>query len=441
MFDTLLFRLFRRPAPPVAQQPRPVRAAPTAERRVAASPPPAAVAGLGARRPLVSATGALAGFEFHVAPEALNRLRRRQDEPAANAYAANVLGAMRACSGQNLAALAALPASWLARCAGADLFVPGMHLLLLPDALFDDPAATAKLLDRLRRAGVRIGWQLAERADGRAAPTGAPDFIPVPAPAGGDALAWRAAVEATARTCPGVPQVLLELPGVDVMEAVLGPPVLFAASPTASGAAPSRLQALPPQAQRLLTLLNRLVRDDDNALLVNDIKADAALSLRLLHHLNSAGASPGRPLDSIEQAVQVLGRDALYRWVAQMLVRLSPPRPAAEALQAMALARARLLELLARAAQLPNPGSLYLLGLASMLPTLLQCSLEDAVEPMQLPPPAMQALRQHSGPWEPFLALLQALEAQQLARAEALAAPFGGLDAVLAHWTQAWLPK
>ena len=36
--------------------------------------------GLGARRPLVAANGALAGFEFQAGGPALARLRRREDE-------------------------------------------------------------------------------------------------------------------------------------------------------------------------------------------------------------------------------------------------------------------------------------------------------------------------------------------------------------------------
>jgi c-di-GMP-related signal transduction protein len=200
------------------------------------------------------------------------------------------------------------------------------------------------------------------------------------------------------------------------------------------------MQSLPPEARRLLRLLNRLLHDDDNAGVVDDIKSDAALCLRLLHFLNSAGASPGRELDSIEQAVLVLGRDALYRWISQMLVRMAPPRPAADALQALALARARLLELLARAEGVSSPGSLYLLGLASMLPLLLQCSVEDAGDALRLPPAALQALQQHAGPWVPYLSMIKALEANDLAAAGALSGPFGGLDAVLACWTEAWRP-
>jgi EAL and modified HD-GYP domain-containing signal transduction protein len=185
--------------------------------------------------------------------------------------------------------------------------------------------------------------------------------------------------------------------------------------------------------------MSRLVRDDDNALLVADIKSDPTVALRLLQFLNSAGATPGRELGSIDQAVMVLGRDTLYRWVAQMLVRLSPSRPAADALRALALARARLIERLARQAGEPSPGSLYVLGLASMLPMLLHCSLGEATSSLQLPAVAVEALR-GTGPWQIYLSIALALERYDMAETERLAQRFGGLETVLAHSAQAWLP-
>jgi len=432
MLNTLLSRFRAKPPPPPV--PRPVLAA----ARPAVSRPaadPALPVGAGARRPLVSAQGRLAGFEFQIGGAMLGRLQG----PAAAAYTANLLGAMRLCCGQGLGALAELPASWLAQAAQDRDLVRGMHLLLRPDPLFEDADGICALISRLRRAGVQVGWSpLSRPAMAKAA--GRPDFMPLPPPATPDAQAWQQALHAAAERWPGLPLLLLELPSVEVMEAVLAPPVAWAACAIGGCAEPVRAQALPPQLHRALRLLNRLLHDEDHGAVVEDIKADAALSLRLLQYLNSAGALPDRELDSIDQAVMLLGRDALYRWVAQMLVRMSAPRPAAHALQATALARARLFELLARAGGEPNPGALYLLGLATMLPLLLQCSIDEAADAMHLPPAAVQALRQQGGPWQPYLHLLQALEASHMPAIEAASGPFGGPQQVFASWAEAWRP-
>lgn len=430
VLQALLQRFRPKPAPPPPTRPPRAPERPVPARSCASALP----FGAGARRPLVSAQGRLAGFEFHVGARTIERLR---DNAASAAITANLLGAMRLCVSQGLSALGELPAGWLARGAPDEALVPGMHLLLRGDELFSDTDASCALLSRLRRAGVRVGWDpLAPPAMPAAA--GRPDFMPLRAAIGGDAAAWRQAVGAAAARWPGVPLLMLELPSVDVLEAVLGPQVLWAACSIGACHEPPQAQALPPQARRALRLLNRLLHDEDHGAVVEDIKSDAALSLRLLQYLNSAGALPGRELDSIEQAVLLLGRDALYRWVAQMLVRTSPPRPAAQALQATALARARLFELLARAQGAPNPGALYLLGLATMLPLLLQCGIGAAADALQLPSAAVQALHQQGGPWQPYLSLLQALEAADLPAIEALALPFGGSEHVLASWAEAW---
>lgn len=415
---------------------------PTAVRGVVLRAPAPAPAGVGARRPLISARGTLAGFEFHAAALDPRRMRRADDIAVAAAYTGNVLGAMRLCTTQKFQAVAELPAAWLMRCERDDAFGPGMHLLLRADAGAggEDVDAIA-LTQRLRTLGVRVGWD--PQASGPLSSDGAgrPDFMPLRAPDPGDAASWRVAMRQATQHWPGVPLVLLDLPGVDVLEALLGPQVLLAACAVERCAMPSKIQALPPQARRLLRLLDRLLHDDDNAGVVEDIKSDAALALRLLHYLNSAGAIAGRELHSVEQAVLMLGRDQLYRWIAQMLVHMAPPRPAAEALQSLALARARMLELLARAEGASSPGGLYLLGLASMLPLLLQCSVAEAADALHLSEPALQALQRHDGPWALHLELLQALEANDIAKATPLAAPFGGTDAVLALWAEAWRPR
>lgn len=435
MLDALWNRL--RSRPPAAQPP-------ASGARVSRTPPlpaqPARVVGLqlpastGARRPLVSAHGRLAGFEFRAGGAAFDRLQG----PAIAACTTNLLGAMRLCAGQGLGAVAELPAGWLAAVPEAQ-FAQGMHLALRADASCQDIDATCGLVNKLRRAGVRVGWNpLATPALPAAA--GRPDFVPMPAMPGADAQAWSAAVQTAAARWPDMPLALLELPSVEAMEAVLVPPVAWAACSIGGCAEPARAQALPPQAQRALQLMNRLLHDEDHDAVVADIKADAALSLRLLQYLNSAGVLPGRELESIDQAVMLVGRNALYRWVAQVLVRMSPPRPAAHALQSTALARARLFELLARRSDTANPGGLYLLGLATMLPMLLQCGIDDAVEAMHLPPQAAQALRRQGGSWQCYVDLVPALEAGDLPRLDAMSLPFGGQEQVLACWTEAWQP-
>ena len=371
---------------------------------------------VGARRPLVATDGSLAGFEFHVSPVLLQRLRRETDHPAARGLVGGVLAAMRLSLAPGRMALAELPAPWLAATLDDADFTAGMWLLTGADA---DTA----LVTRLRRLGVRVGWRLPDLPAGQQ-----PDFLLVPATqASQPATGW-----------PAVPLLVLDAPDIDSMESMLHAPVALAACSPTAALEPTQAQALSPQVQRLMSLLARLVRDEDHGALVTEIKADAALALRLLQYMNSAGATPGRVLGSIDDAVMVLGRDALYRWCAQLLVRLGPSRPAATALQALALARARLFEQLAHTQGEPAPGRLYLLGLASLLPQLLRSSVADALSALQLPAEARLALSDGTGPWARYVALVRALERPDLEAAQPLAAPFGGLPSVLAASARSW---
>ena len=172
-----------------------------------------------------------------------------------------------------------------------------------------------------------------------------------------------------------------------------------------------------------------------------EIKADAALSVRLLQYLNSPGLSRGHALASIEQAVAVLGRDALYHWASGLLVRMAPARRAAGGLQALALSRARLAEALAVAGHEPSPGALYLLGLASVLPLLMQTSLAETLRMLHLPDDAKAALLLRQGPWAKYLDVIDAIEASDASALDRAAVPLGGTAAVLAISAQTWIPR
>ena len=410
-------RVRRRPAPasPASSAP-PVAAA--HERlhetpRDTAAPEPSIV---GARRPLVDTNGALAGFEFHVSPLQIQRLRKDGEHPAARAVVSGVLAAMRLSLVPGRMALAELPAAWVAAMTDDGDFSAGMWLIVGADA-------DAALIKRLWQLGVRVGWRPADQPAGMK-----PDFLLVPA-----AQATR-----PSSNWPAAPLLVLDAPDIVTMESLLHAPVALAACNPTAAAEPAQAKALSPQVQRLMGLLARLVRDEDHAAVVADIKADAALALRLLTHMNTAGAAPGRVLASIDDAVHLLGRNALYRWCSQLLVRLGPPRPAASALQSLALSRARLFEQLASFAGEPAPGRLYLLGLASLLPQMLDSSVADALAGLKLPAEARLALCEGAGPWAPYLALARALEVVDMTAAERLADDFGGLPRVLAASARCW---
>ena len=424
MMQSLLGRWFGHTAkPPAVAAKAAVAAAPVQK------PMPTAIhtsaPTVGARRALVDLRGDVVGYEFSVGASLIERLHQRPNPLAQSAHFQALLAGMRCCTHQGLLAYAELPAAWLQ--AVDTQASEGIYLGLTPSAGEDVPQMLASVAPAWRAAGARLGWQ--DQPD-HAGMGLLPDFSLSPSARRPEFSSPRTAQQ---------PWVAPHLPDLDDLDAALVAGALWAGCAMPMGAEPRQAKALPAQTTGLMQLLNRLIRDDDTVQVVEAIKRDAALCARLLQHLNSAGLAGQRSLDSIEQAVAVLGRNALYLWVAAMLVRQCPARPAAGALQALALARARLMESLARAAAEASPGSLYVVGLASVLPQLMQASLADVLAGLGLPPQAEMALRERSGPWGRYLDLAEALEAPDLAAVQRLSHSVGGLEATMALSARAWL--
>ncbi|MDZ7652568.1 MAG: HDOD domain-containing protein [Burkholderiaceae bacterium] len=136
--------------------------------------------------------------------------------------------------------------------------------------------------------------------------------------------------------------------------------------------------------------------------------------MQLLRHVSSARYNRSWPVDSVEAAVMRVGRDELYRWLSLVLVRSAGGRPTSRALQDVAVARARLLELLASVRHERHPSGFFTLGLASMLPALLNTSAAAALSPLDVGSEARAALLDGAGPWCDDLQLAAAIERRDL---------------------------
>jgi c-di-GMP phosphodiesterase len=383
----------------------------------------------GQRRPLVDGTGQVVGFELRL-PVALERRVDALDRAGASAARMvnflALLVAARALQAAGRPVLVGVPGDVLARPGAAD-GVPSGGLLLPLGAV--DAGITAAL----RRRGVRVGVP-----DGPPEQAPEADFVLLRADAGGiDTLLLSAQRWRKAR--PGVRPVALGVAGVDDLERVLAAGVWLAGgrlgAVQADAAAARPLQAA---AHRICALLSDLAQDRPTAAVADAVRRDAALSYRLLRYANSAAIGLSRGVETVEDAVALLGRNELVRWLQVMLMGAAAGRQASAALQEDALARGRLLETLARRRGVDGPGVLFTVGLMSRLDGLLQMPLAAALEPLRLSDEVRQALLQRQGPWAWYLALADALEGEDEALLGRLSEPFGGIEAVLAEAEAAW---
>lgn len=401
----------------------PVSAAPSGatggpRRMLAAQSPPEATPaiepGFVARRPLIGRRGEIAGFEFRLDDAATWNILNSGSDFTEATFATALFGSMRAAATTGRLAFASVPATMLMRPGVVGECVPGMLVCVLPgDAASDGPLQRQAMTERvkeLRARGVKVGWLANWLASTSERPPA--DFVLLQYVSGAieglveSGRQWR-------RAMPDAMLIATDIASIgDLETAVRGGIAL--SSGTLSRSISEREQTkgrkLEPQQMRLFKLLNDLVIDVDASRLSEQLKGDVVLSYRLIRYANSAALGLSRSIDSIPQALMLIGRNELYRWVSVMLIHSASDRTLSGALQEISLVRARLLELLARARAIDPPDGLFTVGMFSMLDAMLQMPIAQALEPLNLPPQAKRALVDGDGPWRPYLDLVKALE-------------------------------
>ncbi|MCG8468613.1 MAG: HDOD domain-containing protein [Gemmatimonadetes bacterium] len=182
------------------------------------------------------------------------------------------------------------------------------------------------------------------------------------------------------------------------------------------------VQSAPAQSIHILRLL-RLARDPgiSNRELEDAIRVDPTLTFRLLKLVNSA-AMGGRGIESIAHAIQLLGRIPLQRWLTVLLVATTRGPGGYDTELAMtALVRGRFLEILAQASRGElDDGLSFLVGMFSVMDSLVKLPMEEVVETAGLPRGVEEALLSRKGPFGTALGLAEAYEEGEWAIVSAL---------------------
>ena len=170
---------------------------------------------------------------------------------------------------------------------------------------------------------------------------------------------------------------------------------------------------------RLLEILALIADDADTGKVEDIFRQEPKLSYSLLRLVNSAALAPRNPITSFAQAINLLGRRQLQRWV-QLLVYADPnnnqhPNP----LLQKAAARGHQLELLASHLNpLPEADCLedaaFMVGTFSLLDALLNMSTREILQQLPLAPVVNDALAEHAGGLGKLLSAIKAAEAGEL---------------------------
>ncbi|WP_396215131.1 EAL and HDOD domain-containing protein [Gemmatimonas sp.] len=171
---------------------------------------------------------------------------------------------------------------------------------------------------------------------------------------------------------------------------------------------------------QIMALLNE--PDTSAQELEEAFRSHPSLSLSLLRIVNSASFG-GRNVDSIAQALRLIGREALSRWMLIMLVASVGSRsPVAHEAVVEALVRGRFCETVAMHGAAADAGARFLVGLLSRMDALLGLPMAEVLERLPVHDDIKAALLEGTGPYATLLMLADAYESGDWALVDALAA-------------------
>jgi hypothetical protein len=161
--------------------------------------------------------------------------------------------------------------------------------------------------------------------------------------------------------------------------------------------------------RRILTLLGLLSRDADSRELEQQLKQDPALSWHWLKLVNSAAFAVSTQITSFNQAISLLGRRQLQRWLQLLLYARQQPDGLPNLLLPLAARRAAQLEALCKRAggERDDCDLAFMTGVFSLLDRLLHMPMTEIVGELCLPPHVSGALLERSGDFGKWLRLTE----------------------------------
>ncbi len=157
-----------------------------------------------------------------------------------------------------------------------------------------------------------------------------------------------------------------------------------------------RGQRLPNNRLSILRLLSRLqnpgISPEELETLISQ---DVAFSYRILRYVNSASLALSRKIESIHQAVVILGLQTIRCWTTLLAMSQVDNKPAE--LVVTAMVRAKMAESLAKAIRAEQPETFFCVGLFSALDALMDNSMEEILTQLPLADHIADALLHRRG--------------------------------------------
>ena len=168
-------------------------------------------------------------------------------------------------------------------------------------------------------------------------------------------------------------------------------------------------------AENQLVILQLLASLNDPKITVDNLERlitqDAALSYKILRHINSAAVALPRKLDRIGEAVVYIGLQQIRTWANLIVLSRTGDKP--QELLCSALVRAYMCEQLIQHSHRGNSQTAYTAGLLSTLDLLLGCPLEEIMQELPVSDEIKNAILKREGPIGEAISCALAYELQR----------------------------
>lgn len=160
---------------------------------------------------------------------------------------------------------------------------------------------------------------------------------------------------------------------------------------------------------KLLKELNE--SEAELARLVEIIQTDLSISYRLLKYINSARFSLRGKIESIQRAVNMLGRQNLRQWLQVVILSDVNSTDKGQELVRISVLRGRFLQLLATSGTAPfSPDSMFVMGFFSVLDAILDQQMEQVLDEISLDPDIKATLVDPQSEHSVWIGLLNELD-------------------------------
>lgn len=123
---------------------------------------------------------------------------------------------------------------------------------------------------------------------------------------------------------------------------------------------------------------------------------DPILTYKLLRIVNSAAYSLVRQVESVAEAVVLLGMEQVRKWASLIAMSANNDKP--EELTRILLTRGHMCEMIAETQKMPNPSSFFMVGMMSGLHAMLDIDQATLLEQLPLGEDTKAALAKGEGP-------------------------------------------